>query len=359
MRSPASLAVFIGVLAVGATAACGRVGPPVAPQLREPQPAAELRATQSEGLIEVSWLNPTQRVDRSPLRDLALLHVFRTEDSGGGEPKAALRSRGRIAGWDEIATIRLADPAPAAIDGARVVFPDRQGLTYGRRYTYVILGEDALGRLSPPSNRLSVSYIAPPLPPRNVGATAGEGEIELRWDPPTHLVDGDALQGAITYEVSRASEPGGVPAIVTPTPLASTRFTDRDLVNDRTYAYAVRAIRADGGGRAQSEATAPLAVTPVDMTPPAAPQRLVAVVAGADVRLAWAPSPEADVARYVIYRADARGAYVRIGSTVPPVITFVDRAVPTGVHRYALTAQDASSRANESARSDDVTAVVP
>ena len=112
MRPSAGLAVFLGILAVGATGGCGRVGPPVAPQLREPQPVTELRATQSEGLIEVSWLNPTQRVDRSPLRDLALLHVFRAEDSGVGEPKAALRSRGRIAGWDEIAT-RLGRPPEA------------------------------------------------------------------------------------------------------------------------------------------------------------------------------------------------------------------------------------------------------
>jgi hypothetical protein len=356
MRSQPGLALLLGLLAV---AACGRVGPPVAPQLREPQPVAELRAAQSEGLIEVSWLNPTQRVNRSPLLDLILLHVFRAEDSGVGEPKAALRSRGRIAGWDEIATVRLADPAPATIQGARVVFPDRQGLAYGRRYTYVILGEDAQGRISPPSNRLSVAYLAPPAPPRNLGATPGEGEVALHWEPPAALVDGSALQGDIAYEVLRGAVSEGPLAAVTAVPVEDTRFTDRGLVNDRTYEYAVRALRIEAGGRAQSEATARLAVTPVDMTAPAAPQRLVAVVAGSDVRLAWAPSPDADVARYVVYRADARGAFVRIGSTTSPTTTFVDRGLAAGVHRYAVTAQDGSSRANESARSDEATALVP
>jgi len=77
------------------------------------------------------------------------------------------------------------------------------------------------------------------------------------------------------------------------------------------------------------------------------------------VRLAWAASPEADVARYVIYRAEGRGAFARVGSTVAPATTFVDRALPTGTYRYAVAAQDRSASANESALSEVANAVVP
>ena len=52
--------------------------------------------------------------------------------------------------------------------------PDRHGLAYGRRYTYAALVEDTEGRLSPPSARLSVTYFAPPAPPEQLQATAGE-----------------------------------------------------------------------------------------------------------------------------------------------------------------------------------------
>ena len=71
-----------GAFLVVALAACGRVGPPVAPQLREPQPAADLTAVTGDGVIELSWINPARRVDNTVIRDLALAHVFRVEDSG-------------------------------------------------------------------------------------------------------------------------------------------------------------------------------------------------------------------------------------------------------------------------------------
>ncbi len=347
-----ALAVVLGLVA------CGRVGPPVAPQLREPQPVAELTAAEGEGVIEVHWANPTRRQDNSPLRDLTAVHVYRTEDTGSGEPKPALRDRGRIAGYDQIATIRLATPAPAIVEGPRMSFPDRGGLTYGRRYTYVILAEDAQGRVSPPSLRLSVAYIAPPTPPLDFSATSGEGEVQLRWQPPSRLVDGSPARGEITYEVLRASGSEAALEVVTAAPVVETRFTDRGLVNDQTYSYAVRALRAEAGGQARSAATPRLTVTPLDTTPPGAPQHLVAVVVGGDVRLAWAPG-DTDVARYVVYRADARGTFTRVGSTAPPSTTYVDRGVAAGAYRYVVTAQDASSSANESARSNEVGATVP
>jgi len=42
-----------------------------------------------------------------------------------------------------------------------------------------------------------------------------------------------------------------------------------------------------------------------------------------------------------------------------PGTTFTDRDVSPGTYRYAVTAQDTSVRANESARSNEVTVTVP
>jgi hypothetical protein len=202
-------------------------------------------------------------------------------------------------------------------------------------------------------------YIAPPTPPPDLAAIPGEGEVQLRWKPPSHLVDGSPVQGEITYEVLRAPGPEAALEVITTAPLGETRFTDRGLVNDRTYGYAVRALRAEAGGRGRSEPSPRLTVTPLDATPPGPPQRLVAVVVGNDVRLAWTPPSDADVARYVVYRADTRGTFVRIGSATPPSTTFVDRGITPGAYRYVVTAQDGSSSANESARSNEASAAVP
>jgi len=42
-----------------------------------------------------------------------------------------------------------------------------------------------------------------------------------------------------------------------------------------------------------------------------------------------------------------------------PGSTFTDRDVPPGAYRYAVTAQDATARATESARSAEVSVTVP
>jgi hypothetical protein len=95
------------------------------------------------------------------------------------------------------------------------------------------------------------------------------------------------------------------------------------------------------------------------MTPPSAPANLVAIPAARTVRLSWAPSPERDVAGYVVYRAAGGGGLARIGSTASPSTVFVDADVPPGRYRYTVTARDAGARANESARSNEVTVSVP
>ena len=153
-------------------------------------------------------------------------------------------------------------------------------------------------------------------------------------------MDGGPVQGSITYEVARATGTEGASRTITTAPVADTAFTDRGLVNDQAYAYTVRALRTDAGGRARGAPSSPVMATPIDLTPPAPPRDLVAVVTAGDVRLSWVASADPDVARYVVYRADSRGTFTRAGSTVPPATTFVDRAVPTGTYRYVVTAHD-------------------
>jgi len=60
-----------------------------------------------------------------------------------------------------------------------------------------------------------------------------------------------------------------------------------------------------------------------------------------------------------VYRAAAGRQFERVGSTTAPTTSFVDRDVPPGTYRYAVTTQDATARAIESARSGDVTVTVP
>ncbi len=338
--------------------ACGKAGPPVAPILRTPAPVADLRGSIEEGAVALTWTIPQQRVDQTRLRDVRETRVYRTEDDGVVPPKPALSFDGRVAGYQQVATIPMEAPAPAVVQGHTISMVDRDGLRFGRRYTYVVLTEDSRGRVSTPSNRLSIMLISPPEAPSAPTVEALDGEVRLRWQPPARLLDG-GVPPPLAYEVQRSSAPDAPADTVFPLPVGQTEYVDRSVENERTYYYAVRAILQEAGNVARGPAGARVAATPGRTTPPAPPTNLVATPSSGTVRLSWLPSADPNVATYVIYRADASGTPIRVGSVRAPATTFTDRDLAPGVYRYAVAAQDATARANQSGPSNEVSVNVP
>ena len=344
------LAVLLAVVALGA---CGKKGPPVAPELRVPVVPAALHGSVDGESIVVSWTAPERRLDNSRLRSVDRYTLYRREEADAGPPKSAMLSHGRVVGYDEIATIRTDAPAPATIQGGSVTWVDRQTLSVGRRYVYVVTAEDAVGRISAPSERLVVRFLAAPKAPAAVDAKPGDRRVTLTWRPPPALIDGSPLTGDVKYIVLRGSGAEGPLAAITPQPIGETTYTDTGVDNDADYRYAVRAVRVEPAVTATGEVSAAVTVAPLDTTPPAPPVGLVAVPSPDAVRLAWNASPEPDVATYAIYRAAGGGDFMRIGTTTAPGTVYTDRDVKAGTtYRYAVTALDRARRANESARSN-------
>jgi len=352
-------ALTAAALAVLALDACGRRGSPLPPEIRIPQAVSDLTAVEREGGIEVAWTVPSRRVDNSRILEPGIARLYRVDDTGAGEPRPAMLHRDRVAGYTEIATFLLQGPAPSSLRGNRITYVDRQNLAYGRRYTYVATTADASGRTSPPSARVSITYIAPPEAPQALRGEAGDHAARLSWQPPAKLADGTPVTDPLAYEVLRAGNVAAEPSPIGRTAPGVTSFEDRGLENDRTYYYAVRAIRAAGAASAAGEASPRVAVTPVKTTPPAPVTDVVALPSRGEVRLSWRPSREPDVAAYIVYRRAGGAPATRVGSVRPPTTTFVDRNVPPGTYRYTVTAQDASARANESRPSTEVTVTVP
>ena len=351
--------VFAAVLALVLLGACGRRGNPVPPETRRPQAVNDLTAAAREGGIEVAWTVPRRRADNSRILEPGIARLFRVDDAGAGDPRPAMLHNDRVRGYTELAAFRLQEPPSPYLRGNRITYVDRSGLEFGRRYTYVATTTDAQGRTGPPSARVSITYIAPPEPPRALRGEPVDRGVRLTWQPPTRLVDGSAVSDPLSYEVLRAADPVAEPATIARTAPGVTSFEDRGLENDRTYYYAVRAVRSAGGATSGGQAGARIAVTPAKTTPPAPVTGLVAVPSRGEVRLSWQPSTEPDVATYIVYRAAGRAPATRVGTVRPPATTFVDRDVPPGTYRYTVTAQDASARANESRPSNEVSVTVP
>ncbi|MBI2467816.1 MAG: hypothetical protein HYV62_08370, partial [Candidatus Rokubacteria bacterium] len=265
-----------------------------------------------------------------------------------------------VAGFERIAEISLAEPVAAEVAGRRVTFTDAQGLAVGRRYTYVVVAVDAQGRTSPPSNRVAVALTAPPRAPANFIARAGDREVRLAWDPPTTLEDGSPVTGALLYDVFRSTAPEARPERpLNPEPLATPSYVDVAVQNDATYYYAVRARLGPRGPA--SRPTELARATPEDRTPPAQPRGLVAVVAGATVRLAWDAVADPDLAGYHVHRSTSPGrGYQRLTVAPQPATTYVDADVRRAqTYYYVVTAVDRARAANESVPSPEASATLP
>jgi len=348
------------LLAAGALVACGKKGPPVAPELRVPAGPTGLHGAVEEQSVVVGWTGPGTRVDGSRLRAIARYKLYRREEADGGEPKSAMLSSGRVVGYDEIATIRSDSPPPASVQGSAVTWVDRRALSLGRRYVYVVTAEDTLGRSSGPSERLVVPFLAAPRAPRALSAAPGDRRISLTWQPPAEMTDGSPAPGDLRYVVLRGAGTEGALAAITPAPVAGTTFIDEGVDNDSDYRYAVRAVRVDPAVTATGEASAAVVAAAGDTTAPAAPANLLAVPSPGAVRLAWNPSGSPDVAVYAIYRAVDTGDFMRIATTVAITTIYMDRDVrPGATYRYAVTALDKARRPNESARSNEISVRVP
>ena len=329
----------------------------------------DLQGSVEGAAIRLNWTLPKIRLDRSALKEIRRTEVYRRLEEGTSEEpvRPALLVFGGlfgptpgVPGFERVADITVAEPGPAQVQGNQVTYTDAQGLTFGQRYTYVVVALDEQGRPSPPSNRVVVALAAAPAPPPRVEAQPGDAQVRLTWDAPATLADGSPAPEDLVYDVFRAATPG------TPTgrplnlePLTSRQYIDLAVQNDVTYHYAVRARLGPGG--AQSGPSVVATATPEDATPPAQPRGLVAVVAGPAVRLAWQAVSDTDLAGYLVYRSTTAGrGHVRLTTAPVGTTTFVDADVrPDQTYFYQVTAVDRSRRANESVPSQEASATLP
>jgi hypothetical protein len=352
-------------------AACGKRGPPVAPEYRLPAAVQDLQAGVVADGVLLRWSLPKIRVDRSAVKEIRRTEVYRRqEDGAAGQPvRPALLTFGGlfgpppgVPGFERVANIVVDEPeAPAEVQGNQVVYTDAQGLTFGRRYTYVVVALDERGRPSPPSNRVVVALSPAPGTPPRLEAQPGDSQVRLSWDPPATLADGSpAPAEGLVYDVFRAAAPGppgGRP--LNTEPLVARQYVDLAVQNDVTYHYTVRARVGPGGP--QSGPSTVATATPEDATPPAQPRGLVAVVAGPSVRLAWQAVADADVAGYLVYRSTTAGrGHTKLTPSPQAAATYVDGDVRPGqTYFYVVTAVDRAKRANESVPSSEVSATIP
>jgi hypothetical protein len=363
------------VLAACALAGCASPDYPTPRRPIVPQPVQDLEARQQGRAVVLSFTLPGQSTRREPLAEPPAIEIYRGALEAGGRPPERTATRlvytipGELAGSYQ--------------EGGRIVYrdaiePGEVGLAPGGGRIYVVRTRAERNRASAESNRVVVRTYVPPEAVADVRAAVVERGIALEWAPAEPL-DAETSSGPGEYRVYRAEiAPGSAAAaredaskatLIAPLRLlgqaAETRYRDSDFEWGHAYLYVVRRVAQFGGDVVESGDSRPAVITPAEVSLPAVPQGLEAVVVPASaqeaayVSLSWAISAEAGVAGYAVYRSDQpETPAVRLNASLLGAPTYRDSSVAPG-RRYFYRVAAVDGAGQESAPSTAVEAQIP
>jgi hypothetical protein len=202
---------------------------------------------------------------------------------------------------------------------------------------------------------IELTWTEPPDVPKPVQAPAAEGELES-----TPRGERGATGGYNIYDVppgtpgpadAASVEPGGVSKPLNDQPLASPPSTGLHVEFGQERCFAVRTVTQSGTEVAESASSDAVCVTPIDTFPPEAPKGLAAVASDGAVSLIWEASANADLAGYVVLRAESAGPPRAITAEPIKETTFRDATAARGV-RYVYTVVAVDTAGNRSAPSN-------
>jgi hypothetical protein len=240
--------------------------------------------------------------------------------------------------------------------------------------SYVAIGISRRGRPGPPSPIVAVPLIPPPPPPGEAPTlTYTATALTVAWpaaarvpkpvqEPAEGLLASRPLvpvpgpYSYNVYEVPARVPEGTVAPPVNAQPLSGLAYEDPRVEFGVARCFAVRTIQAVGSLTIESEPTEAACVTAVDTFPPAAPANLAAVASAGAISLIWEPNIEADLAGYLVLRAEAPGETLQ-PVTPDPVAetTYRDTDLRPGVrYVYAVVAVDTAEPPNRSPESNRV-----
>jgi fibronectin type 3 domain-containing protein len=311
-------------------ASCGYVGPVLPPSPQLPNAVTGLVAIQRGGDILIAFQTPPRTTDSLPVKSLSSIDLR----VGPEVPPSPFDFNRWAASARQYPVPAPSlgdphDPQPAAVsttipasdwEGRRVVVAVR---------TAVKKGED---HYSAWSNRITLNVITPLSPPVITAEATAKGVL-LHWP----------AAAGVKYRVSRQGPTETAPAEVGIAEQGS--YLDASSQFDIKYTYTVVALRET----AESLASEPVSITPIDKFAPSVPAGLTALVGPGSIELSWQRSPESDLAGYYVYRSVNNSPLQRLGS-MTNLPLYSDHAVEAGkAYRYQVSAVDKKN--NESDKS--------
>ena len=330
---------------------CGKIGPPLPPEIRVAERTTDLAAFQEGDDAVLRWSYPSLTTDGSGLTDVEAIQVWRATLPEGQEPPPPISAQDRqlrrqlLEGEGEVIKELEPEEFAAITHGADLIFRDdlarwRESkgalvespvLWYGVRTVCCRKRESVL------SNVVRLEPQTPPPPPEDVQLGAGADGIDVRWRQTDDLAT----------LVERSAD-GATWTAVTEKPVKGGEWRDSTAAQGRNWSYRLRSVRRlKGGEEVIGKPSRPARVDHPDTYPPPSPQGVVCLPEGPRVRVRW-QAVAGDVT-YRISRQKER-AKARVLADGLQVVELTDPSPPLGALRYMVVAVD--SAGNESAAAD-------
>ncbi|MCI0692378.1 FG-GAP-like repeat-containing protein [candidate division KSB1 bacterium] len=188
---------------------------------------------------------------------------------------------------------------------------------------------------------------APPYAPQNLQATAGDGQISLKWDA-------NAEADFLRYRIYGGTTPNPTTKIDSVDGAANATKIIKNLITGTTYYFRITAVNMALQESGFSNEVSAVLTTD---TPPAAPQGLTAIAGDRQITLKWRQNTEADFLRYRIYRGTSPNPITKVDSTNGIADTTKTFAGLTNGTRYYFRITAVDQNLNESGYSNEVSAI--
>ncbi|MDF2713359.1 MAG: S-layer protein [Paenibacillus sp.] len=221
------------------------------------------------------------------------------------------------------------------------------GLTNGTTYTFTVKAMNGAGSSEASAASNAVLPTAPltpelPKPPVLQSATAGNGQVQLIWNP---------AAGSTGYKVLQSETSGTYATEITTVANSVFTYTVTGLSNGTTYYFVVRAANSGGDSANSNEASA----TP--MTVPAAPTNVTAVAGNGQATVAFAAPTDNGGSAITAYEVTASpGNVTMTGAASPITVTGLTNGT---TYTFTVKAMNGAGSSEASAASNAVGPTAP
>jgi len=349
-----ALVLPLSILACALAISCAAPGEPTPPHPVVPASINDLSTHQRGSSVIVSFTVPTKSTRGAKLASAPAVDVYRSSSA----PSAPTIRNPQLVASFPSATVTQ------NLHNGRFDWTDSSlpATSPGQSISYVVRTSIAKRRFSADSNLATLHVFPPPPAPSGLRAELTESAINLTWS-----------SSATAFRIYRceAAKSAQLPICDPSSPAkligdsAANSFSDAQFAFNTAYIYTVRAVANSGAETLESDDSAPLAITPEDIFPPATPSGLVASIIPATnseparVELSWEINPETDLAGYSIYRSEDQSTTgQKLNSRLLLAPVFRDNTVTEGAkYFYRVSAVDRAG--NESSLSGAVAVEIP